>query len=87
MISLTCLSIILVTTGNIDIGLYPASELLLVPLGIGTTQASFHSLGKFPVEMDRLMSLDNNWATTNAVCFNILDDIPSQPVDLPYLLE
>ena len=49
----TCLSIILVTTGIIDMGLYPPSELLLVPFGTGITLASFHSLGNFPVEMDR----------------------------------
>ena len=63
-------------------GLYPPSELLLVPFGIGTTLASFHSLGNFPVEMDKFMSLDSNKAMLLAVDFNIFGDIPSQPVDL-----
>ena len=62
MISLTCLSIILVITGRIDIGLYPAGNFLFVPLGIETTLANFHSLGNLPVEVDKLMSLDSNGA-------------------------
>ena len=75
---LTYLSIILVNTGNINIG----GELLFVPLGIGLTRASFYSLGNFLHKWNRLISLDSNRATLLAVCFNILSDILSQPVNL-----
>ena len=35
-------------------GLYPDGSVLSVPLGTGTTLATFHSEGKTPVESDML---------------------------------
>ena len=80
---MTCFSITLVTTGSIDIGLYPDVMFLFLPgFGTGVTQASFHSFGILPVESERLMRFESARAVLQAVCFNIFADTPSHPVDL-----
>ena len=43
----------LVATGRTEIGLYPDVLFLFFPgFGTGATQATFHSLGNLPVEID-----------------------------------
>ena len=69
--------------GSIDIGLYPAVLFLSLPgFRIGVILANFHSYGTCPVESERLMSFESGSAMLQAVCFNILADTPSHPVDL-----
>ena len=68
--------------GKIEMGLYPAVVSFSLPgLGIGTTLAVFHSLGNLPLEIDMLISLESIGAVLSAVCFSILADMPSQPID------
>ena len=63
-------------------GLYPAAVSFSLPgFGIGTTLAVFHSLGNLPLEIDRLISLEMIGAVLSAVCFSILANMPSQPVN------
>ena len=70
--------------GNIiDIGLHPDVMFLFLPgFGIGVILAAFHSSGTLPVESDRLGRLERGNAVLHAVCFDILADTPSHPVDL-----
>ena len=49
---------------------------------MGTTEDSFHLLGKVPVEIDKLISLVIGAAILTAVAFNILLEILSGQLDL-----
>lgn len=48
---------------------------------IGVIPPTFHSDRKEPVEIDKLNKLQREPATLIVVCFNIIGEIPSLPVD------
>ena len=55
----------------------PVEELL----GIGTINECFHCDGSLPRRIERLNNLVNVGAIESAVCFNIVGEIPSGPLD------
>ena len=78
MIDLTWRSMTLLITGNINMGLYPESDVLSVPLGTGAILPIFHSLGILPLDINAVRV----GVILSAVDFSILPEIPSHPVDL-----
>lgn len=54
----------------------------LFPLGIGTMEDVFHALGKLPDRIDAFISFVIPGAMLTAVCFNMVADMPSGPLDL-----
>ena len=82
MIDLTWRSMTLLITGNIDMGLYPESDVLSVPLGTGAILPIFHSLGILPLDIDILNKAVRVSVILSAVDFSIFPEIPSHPVDL-----
>ena len=54
----------------------------LFPLGIGTIEDVFQALGKLPDRMEAFMSFVIPGAMLTAVCFNMVADMPSGPLDL-----
>ena len=80
---LTWRSKILLIVGRMDIGRYPVTEFFEASLlGIGTTRASFQSVGSIPVVKDKLKNFVRLGAMEGAVNFSILDAMPSGPEDL-----
>ena len=68
--------------GRMDIGQYPVTEFFKASLlGIGTTRASFQSVGSTPVVKDKFKTFVRLGAMEGAVIFSILDAMPSGPED------
>ena len=66
-----------------EIGRYPLTEFFKASLlGIGTTRASFQSVGNAPEVKDELNNFVRLGAMEAAVNFSILDAMPSGPEDL-----
>ena len=53
----------------------------LLPLGIGTTEAVFQTVGNLPEEIDWFISLAIPEAVLVFVAFSIVADVPSDPLD------
>ena len=77
-----CFSRSLLSIDRRDIGLYPDGLCLVVDLGIGTTLAAFHSLGKWPFAMDRLKIFVKEGAMLSDVALSMRAEIPSGPLAL-----
>ncbi len=76
----TCFSRSLLSIERSDIGLYPDGLCLAVDLGIDTTLADFHNLGKWPLVIDRLKRLVSEGAILSEVAFSLCAEIPSGPI-------
>ena len=76
------LSIILLTTGRIDIGLQLLGSDLISSLYRGNPLEIFHWPGKYPYQMDRLIISVREGTISGQASFKSLAEIPSRPVAL-----